>query len=136
MVEAVACGTRSVIDSFERSRASCERLVFSGGIETKRPVAAGHRSMYSAGRPSSSWGEPDPSGLRGHCRHRGRRRRFATDGAQLFAPDVRVIEPDPDRIALWPGASFEGYQRLTAILAPFVHDSADRLSALATAVPN
>ena len=30
MVEAVACGTRSVIDSFERSGVSCERLVFSG----------------------------------------------------------------------------------------------------------
>ena len=31
-VEAVACGTRGVIDSFERAGVACDRLVFSGGI--------------------------------------------------------------------------------------------------------
>jgi len=35
-VEAVACGTRAVVDSFVRAGVGCERLVFSGGIEHNR----------------------------------------------------------------------------------------------------
>ena len=31
-MEAVACGTKGVIDSFERAGVACDRLVFSGGI--------------------------------------------------------------------------------------------------------
>ncbi len=135
MVEAVACGTRSVIDSFERSGVACERLVFSGGIE-RNPLWQ-QVTVDVLGRPAELViGEnltlracaviaATAAGVAGSLH----------DGAQLFAPKVRVIEPDPERIALYQ-STFEDYQRLTAILAPFMHDSADRLSALPTAVPS
>ena len=135
MVEAVACGTRSVIDSFERSGVSCERLVFSGGIE-RNPLWQ-QVTVDVLGRPAELViGEnltlracaviaATAAGVAGSLH----------DGAQLFAPKVRMIEPDLDRIALYQ-STFEDYQRLTAILAPFMHDSADRLSALSTAVPS
>lgn len=134
MVEAVACGTRSVIDSFERSGVSCERLVFSGGIE-RNPLWQ-QITVDVLGRPAELViGEnltlracaviaATAVGVAGSLH----------DGAQLFAPKVRLVEPDPDRITLYQ-STFEDYQRLTAILQPFMHDSADRLAGAAVAAP-
>lgn len=132
MVEAVACGTRGVIDSFERSGVACERLVFSGGIE-RNPLWQ-QITVDVLGRPAELVvGEnltlracaviaATAAGVTGSLH----------EGAQLFAPKIRMIEPDAERIALYQ-ATFEDYQRLTAILAPFMHDSADRLAAIPAA---
>lgn len=134
MVEAVACGTRSVIDSFERSGVSCERLVFSGGIE--RNTLWQQVAVDVLGRPAELVIGENLT-LRA-CAVIGATAAGVTsslhDGAQLFAPKVRVIEPDRDRIEVYQ-RTFEDYQRLTAILAPFMHDSADRLAATPIATP-
>ncbi len=45
-------------------------------------------------------------------------------GSQLFAPKVRLLEPDPKRIAVYEH-TFGDYQRLTAALRPIMCDTAD-----------
>ncbi|AHC25180.1 MULTISPECIES: FGGY-family carbohydrate kinase [Mycobacteriaceae] len=128
MVEAVACGTRSVVDSFERAGVSCERLVFSGGIE--RNTLWQQVTVDVLGRPAELVvGEnltlracaviaATAAGVTGSL----------DEGSALFAPTVRILEPDPARIALYQN-TFGEYQRLTEIMAPFMRDSADALTA-------
>ena len=53
VVEAVACGTKGVIDSFERAGVACDRLVFSGGI-VNNSLWSKSPSMCWAVRSSSS----------------------------------------------------------------------------------
>lgn len=97
MVEAVACGTRSVIDSFERSGVPCSRLVFSGGIERNtlwqqvtidvlgRPaeLVIGENLTLRACAVIAATGAGIVPSL--------------TAGSRLFAPRVRMLEPDPKR---------------------------------------
>ncbi|MBU8831755.1 FGGY-family carbohydrate kinase [Mycolicibacterium goodii] len=124
MVEAVACGTRSVIDSFERSGVPCTRLVFSGGIERNtlwqqvtidvlgRPaeLVIGENLTLRACAVIAATGAGIVPSL--------------TAGSRLFAPRVRMLEPDLKRSALYE-RTFDDYQRLTAALRPIMCDTVD-----------
>lgn len=124
MVEAVACGTRSVIDSFERSGVPCTRLVFSGGIERNplwqqvttdvlgRPaelVIGENLTLRACAVIAATAAGIVPS---------------LSAGSRLFAPRVRPLEPDPKRIAVYE-QTFADYQRLTAALRPIMCDTVD-----------
>jgi ribulose kinase len=127
MVEAVACGTRSVIESFERSGVSCERLVFSGGIEKNALwqqitvdvlgrqaefVVGDNLTLRACAAIAATGAGIVPS---------------LDDGAHLFAPRVKILEPDPARVAVYE-ETYVDYQRLTAALRPLMHDCAERAS--------
>ncbi|OBB23758.1 sugar kinase, partial [Mycolicibacterium peregrinum] len=124
MVEAVACGTRSVINSFERSGVPCTRLVFSGGIE--RNSLWQQVTIDVLGRPAELViGEnltlracaviaATAAGIVPSLRA----------GSRLFAPRVRLLEPDLKRTAVYE-QTFGDYQRLTAALRPIMCDAAD-----------
>jgi ribulose kinase len=127
MVEAVACGTRSVIESFERSGVSCERLVFSGGIEKnalwqqvtvdvigrQAEFVVGDNLTLRACAAIAATAAGITSGL--------------DEGAHLFAPQVKILEPDAARTAVYE-ETYVDYQRLTAALRPLMHDHAARVS--------
>ncbi len=135
MVEAVACGTRSVIESFERSGVACDRLVFSGGIE-RNPLWQ-KVTVDVLGRPAELViGENLTLRACAVIAATGAGvTRSLDEGSGLFAPQVRLIEPDPSRIPVYQN-TFEDYQQLTAMLRPFMCDSTDRLtSGGATAQP-
>ncbi|MGU3500333.1 FGGY-family carbohydrate kinase [Mycobacterium sp. C31M] len=127
MVEAVACGTRSVIDSFERAGVSCDRLVFSGGVE-RNPLWQ-QVTVDVLGRPAELVVGENLT-LRA-CAVIAATAVGATasldEGSALFAPTIRVLEPDTARVPVYQ-RTFEDYQRLTALLQPFMHDSADLLA--------
>ncbi|MCV7251332.1 sugar kinase [Mycobacterium hackensackense] len=125
MVEAVACGTRAVIDSFERAGVSCRRLVFSGGIERNplwqqvtvdvlgRPAefVVGANLTLRACAAIAATGAGVTASL--------------VEGSRLFAPQVRTLEPDPQRIPVYQD-TYRDYQRLTAMVAQFTKDGAHR----------
>lgn len=124
MVEAVACGTRSVIDSFERSGVPCTRLVFSGGIE--RNSLWQQVTIDVLGRPAELVIGENLT-LRACAVIAATAAGIVPSlgaGSQLFAPKVRLLEPDPKRIAVYEN-TFGEYQRLTAALRPIMCDTAD-----------
>lgn len=127
MVEAVACGTRSVVDSFERAGVSCDRLVFSGGIE-RNPLWQ-QITVDVLGRPAELVVGENLT-LRA-CAVIAATAAGVTasldEGSALFAPTVKLLEPDTERIAVYQ-QTFEDYQRLTGLLGPFMRDSADQLA--------
>lgn len=118
MVEAVACGTRAVIDSFERAGVSCERLVFSGGIERNplwqqvtvdvlgRPAefVVGANLTLRACAAIAATG----AGVTGSL----------AQGSRLFAPQVRTLEPEPQRVPVYQ-QTYADYQRLTTLVQQF-----------------
>ncbi|KWX56918.1 FGGY-family carbohydrate kinase [Mycobacterium sp. NAZ190054] len=125
MVEAVACGTRSVIDSFERSGVPCDRLVLSGGIE-RNPLWQ-QITVDVLGRPADLVIGENLT-LRACAVIAATAAGVAAsldDGSRLFSPRIRTLEPDPERIEIYQNI-FDDYQRLTAILQPFMRDGADR----------
>lgn len=124
MVEAVACGTRSVIDSFERSGVPCTRLVFSGGIE--RNSLWQQVTIDVLGRPAELVIGENLT-LRACAVIAATAAGIVPSlgaGSQLFAPRVRMLEPDPKRIAVYE-QTFGEYQRLTEALRPIMCDAAD-----------
>ena len=126
-IEAVACGTRGVIDSFERAGVACERLVFSGGIE-KNPLwqqisvdVLGREAEIVAG---------DNLTLRA-CAVVGATGaglvRDLDEGAAAFAPSTRTLTPDPGSHEIYR-QTYEDYVGLLAALTPVMHESVDRLA--------
>ena len=126
-VEAVACGTRGVIDSFERAGVSCARLVFSGGIE-KNPLWQ-QVSVDVLGREAEIV-DGDNLTLRA-CAVIGATGaglvRDLDEGAARYAPRTRTLRPDPARHAVYR-QTYDDYVGLLATLAPVMHESVDRLA--------
>jgi ribulose kinase len=126
-VEAVACGTRAVVDSFERSGVVCDRLVFSGGIEHNRlwqqvsvdvlgraaEIVDGDNLTLRACAVIAATGAGHVASL--------------DEGAALFAPHTRTLEPDPARHAVYR-QTYDDYVGLLRTLRPVMHESVDRLS--------
>ena len=126
-VEAVACGTRAVLDSFVRAGVVCGRLVLSGGIEHNRlwqqvtvdvlgreaEIVEGDNLTLRACAVIAATGAGHVASL--------------DEGAALFAPRTRVLEPDPGRHAVYRQA-YDDYVGLLHTLAPVMHESVDRLT--------
>ena len=126
-VEAVACGTRAVLDSFVRAGVGCDRLVFSGGIEhnplwqqvtvdvlgREAEIVAGDNLTLRACAVIAATGAGHVASL--------------DEGAALFAPRTRTLTPDARRHAVYR-QTYDDYTGLLHTLAPLMHDSVDRLS--------
>jgi len=127
-VEAVACGTRAVVDSFERGGVSCARLVMSGGIE-KNPlwqqvtvdvlgceaeIVDGDNLTLRACAVIAATG----AGLA----------RDLDEAAAMFTPHTRTLTPDPARHLLYQ-QTYDDYVGLATALAPIMHEMHDRLHA-------
>lgn len=126
VVEAVACGTRGVIDSFERAGVRCERLVFSGGIE--RNSLWQQVTVDVLGREAEIV-DGDNLTLRA-CAVIGARGaglvRDLDQGASLFTPRTRTLTSDPIRHKFYR-QTYDDYVGLTAALTPTMHEMVDRL---------
>jgi ribulose kinase len=126
-VEAVACGTRGVLDSFERAGVACERLIFSGGMEKntlwqqvtvdvlgrEAEIVAGDNLTLRACAVVAATG----AGLV----------RDLDEGAALYAPHTRTLRPDAGRHAVYR-QTYDDYVGLMQTLAPTMHASVDRLA--------
>ncbi|MGI8456963.1 MAG: FGGY-family carbohydrate kinase [Propionibacteriaceae bacterium] len=126
-VEAVACGTRGVIDSFDRAGVACNRLVFSGGIEKnalwqqisvdvlgrEAEIVAGDNLTLRACAVIAATG----AGLV----------RDLDEGAAAYAPTTRTLTPDADRHTIYR-QTYDDYVGLLTALAPIMHESVDRLA--------
>ncbi|MGI3779534.1 MAG: FGGY-family carbohydrate kinase [Janthinobacterium lividum] len=126
-VEAVACGTRAVLDSFGRAGVRCDRLVFSGGIEHNRlwqqvtvdvlgreaQIVDGDNLTLRACAVIAAVGAGHVGDL--------------DEGAALFAPRTRTLSPDPARHAVYR-QTYDDYEGLLRTLAPVMHESVDRLA--------
>ena len=125
-VEAVACGTRAVLDSFERAGVACSRLIFSGGIE-KNPlwqqvtvdvlgreaeIVDGDNLTLRACAVIAATGAGHVGGL--------------DEGAALYAPRTRTLVPDAGQHAVYR-QTYDDYVGLLQALAPVMHESVDRL---------
>lgn len=126
-VEAVACGTRGVLDSFARAGVSCERLVFSGGIE-KNPLwqqvtvdVLGREAEIVSG---------DNLTLRACAVIAATGAGLVADldeGAAQHVPPTRTLTPDAARHAVYR-QTYDDYVGLVRALAPVMHESVDRLA--------
>ncbi len=127
-VEAVACGTRAVLDSFVRGGVGCDRLVLSGGIE-KNPlwqqvtvdvlgcaaeIVDGDNLTLRACAVIAATG----AGLV----------RDLDEGAAMFTPHTRTLTPDPARHTLYR-QTYDDYVGLITALTPIMHETVDRLHA-------
>ena len=126
-VEAVACGTRAVLDSFVRAGVGCERLVFSGGIEhnplwqqvtvdvlgREAEVVSGDNLTLRACAVIAATGAGHVATL--------------DEGAALFAPTTRTLVPDAAAHAVYR-ETYDDYVDLLTTLAPSMHASVDRLA--------
>jgi ribulose kinase len=127
-VEAVACGTRGVVDSFERAGVGCGRLVLSGGIE-KNPlwqqvtvdvlgreaeIVDGDNLTLRACAVIGATGAGLVAGL--------------DEGAAAYAPRTRTLTPDAGRHELYR-QTYADYVGLMQALTPLMHASVDRLAA-------
>jgi ribulose kinase len=126
-VEAVACGTRGVLDSFGRAGVSCERLVFSGGIEKnslwqqvtvdvlgrEAEIVSGDNLTLRACAVLAA----TAAGLV----------RDLDEGAALHAPQTRTLRPDAGRHAVYR-QTYDDYVALMQAVAPIMHESVDRLA--------
>jgi ribulose kinase len=127
-VEAVACGTRAVLESFVRAGVRCERLVFSGGIEhnplwqqvsvdvlgREVEIVDGDNLTLRACAVIAAVGAGHVGSL--------------DEGAALLAPRTRTLTPDPARHAVYR-QTYDDYEGLLRTLAPVMHESVDRLAA-------
>ena len=125
-VEAVACGTRGVIDSFERAGVACERLVFSGGIVNNSlwqqvtvdvlgrevEIVVGDNLTLRACAVIGATG----AGLV----------RDLDEGASSYAPQTQILRHDPARHDIYR-QTYQDYLALMTALAPIMHESVDRL---------
>lgn len=126
-VEAVACGTRGVLDSFARAGVSCERLVFSGGIE--KNALWQQVTVDVLGREAEIV-DGDNLTLRA-CAVIGATGaglvRDLDEGAARYAPRTRTLRPDAGRHAVYR-ETYDDYVELMQALAPIMHASVDRLA--------
>ena len=125
-VEAVACGTKGVVDSFERAGVACDRLVFSGGIVNNSlwqqvtvdvlgrevEMVVGDNLTLRACAVIGATG----AGLV----------RDLDEGASLYAPQTEILRHDPTRHDIYR-QTYEDYVALMTALAPIMHESVDRL---------
>ncbi|WP_375430614.1 ribulokinase [uncultured Friedmanniella sp.] len=126
-VEAVACGTRGVIDSFERAGVVCERLVFSGGIE-KNPLWQ-QISVDVLGREAEIV-SGDNLTLRACAVVAATGAGLVRDldeGAAAYAPPTRTLTPDPTTQKVYQ-QTYDDYVGLLVALTPLMHESVDRLA--------
>jgi ribulose kinase len=126
VVEAVACGTKGVIDSFERAGVACDRLVFSGGIVNNSlwqqitvdvlgrevELVVGDNLTLRACAVIGATG----AGLV----------RDLDQGASLYAPQTQILSHDMTRHDIYR-QTYEDYLALMTALAPIMHESVDRL---------
>jgi ribulose kinase len=126
VVEAVACGTKGVIDSFERAGVACDRLVFSGGIVNNSlwqqvtvdvlgrevEIVVGDNLTLRACAVIGATG----AGLV----------RDLDEGASLYAPQTQILSHDTTRHDIYR-QTYEDYVALMTALAPIMHESVDRL---------
>lgn len=125
-VEAVACGTRSVLDSFARGNISCDRLVFSGGMQKNRlwqqittdvlgieteMVLTDNLTLRACAVIAAS-----AAGLVGSL----------NEGAALFAPRTTRLVPDASLHEHY-AQTYESYVELTTVLTPIMHRSVSAL---------
>ncbi len=126
-VEAVACGTRGVVDSFERAGVPCDRLVLSGGIEKNRlwqqvtvdvlgreaEIVDGDNLTLRACAVIGATGAGLVASL--------------DEGAASHVPRTRTLTPDARRHALYR-QTYADYVGLMEALAPLMHASVGRLA--------
>jgi ribulose kinase len=127
-VEAVACGTKGVLDSFERAGVACGRLVFSGGIE-KNPLWQ-QVSVDVLGREVEVV-DGDNLTLRACAVIGATGAGLVADldeGAAAYAPRTRTLTPNAGRHVLYQ-QTYADYVGLLHTLAPLMHASVDRLAA-------
>lgn len=125
-VEAVACGTRSVMDSFERAGVGCERLVFSGGIERN---SLWQQVTVDVLGCEAEIVDGDNLTLRACAVIGATGAGFVRDldeGAAMFTPRTRTLTPDPVRSEFYR-QTYDDYVGLVAALTPTMHDIVDRL---------
>ncbi len=129
-VEAVACGTRAVVDSFERAGVACDRLLFSGGIE-HNPLWQ-QVSVDVLGREAEIV-DGDNLTLRA-CAVIAATGAGLVDslhqGAAVYAPRTRRLKPDQARHEVYR-QTYNDYVELMAALAPLMHATVDQLSSRA-----
>lgn len=125
-VEAVACGTKSVLDSFERAGVRCERLVLSGGIERN---ALWQQVTVDVLGCEAEIVDGDNLTLRACAVIAGTGAGLVRDldeGAAMFTPSTRTLTPDPARHAFYR-QTYDDYVGLMAALTPVMHEIVDRL---------
>lgn len=125
-VEAVACGTRGVMDSFARAGVRCERLVFSGGIE-RNPLW--QQVTVDVLGCEAEIVDGDNLTLRACAVIGATGAGFVRDldeGAAMFTPRTRTLTPDPVRSEFYR-ETYDDYVGLVAALTPTMHDIVDRL---------
>jgi ribulose kinase len=125
-IEAVACGTKSVLDSFAKAGVSCERLVFSGGMEKNKlwqqitidmlgkeaEIVEGDNLTLRACAVIAATGA-------GHVKD-------LDEGAALFAPRTRTLTPDSSVHGHYQD-TYEQYVQLAKALTPIMHRSVEAL---------
>lgn len=125
-VEAVACGTKSVIDSFVRANVDCRRLVFSGGMERNSlwqqitvdllgrdaEIVSGDNLTLRACAVIAAKGANLVSSL--------------DEGAALFAPTTTLLSPNVDNHDHYQ-QTYERYVELTEALQPIMRRSVEEL---------
>ena len=127
-VEAVACGTRGVIDSFMRAGVCCDRLVFSGGIE--KNALWQQVTVDVLGREAEIV-DGDNLTLRACAVIAATAAGLVRDlheGAAAYAPPTRTLTPDLDRREVYQ-QTYDDYVGLLSALTPLMHETVDRLAA-------
>ncbi len=125
-VEAVACGTKGVVDSFERAGVPCGRLVLSGGIEKNRLWQ--QVTVDVLGREAEIV-DGDNLTLRACAVIGATGAGLVADldeGAASHAPRTRTLTPDPVRHARYR-QTYADYVGLMQTLTPLMHASVSRL---------
>jgi ribulose kinase len=125
-VEAVACGTKGVIDSLERAGVRCERLVFSGGIERN---SLWQQVTVDVLGCEAEIVDGDNLTLRACAVIAGTGLGLVRDldeGAAMFTPRTRTLTPDPARHTFYR-QTYDDYVGLMAALTPVMHEIVDRL---------
>lgn len=125
-VEGVACGTKSVLDSFARANMDCRRLVFSGGMERnalwqqvtidvlgrEAEIVSGDNLTLRACAVIAAKG----AGLVGSL----------NEGAALFAPTTTVLTPNVKHQRQYE-ETYANYVELTDVLQPIMQRSVEGL---------
>ncbi|MDZ7930910.1 MAG: FGGY-family carbohydrate kinase [Rhodococcus sp. (in: high G+C Gram-positive bacteria)] len=121
-VEAVACGTKSVLDSFARGNISCDRLVFSGGMHRNRLWQQITTDVLGI---ETEMVLSDNLTLRACAVIAARAAGLVEsldEGAALFRPRTTALVPDAAMHEHY-AQTYESYVELTTALRPVMHRS-------------
>jgi ribulose kinase len=121
-VEAVACGTKGVLDSFAKANLACDRLVFSGGME-KNPLW--QQVTIDVLGQEAEIVEGDNLTLRACAAIAATGAglvRNLDEGSALFAPQTRTLVPDSTNHQHYK-ETYERYVDLARVLTPVMHRS-------------